>query len=92
MSGISGGRSFGTWLPAGSQSHIDTEAIRTEMYRRPIRDMLVGALYIMGLMCSGVAGYLTGQHVSENLSFWFSVGFVALYVVGLAAVKRLLER
>ena len=93
MSKTGGGRPFGTWLPAGAMKHIDTEEIRSSMYRRRVPTMLIAFLYILGLLFFGTIGFLIGrQTMVGNQICYSAIGFVILYVAGIALLRRLLER
>ena len=55
--------------------------------------MLIAFLYIVGLLLSGTIGFLIGrQTVVGSLTCWIGIGFVILYVAGIALLKRLLDR
>ena len=73
--------------------HIDTGAIRSSIFRRRIPTMVIAFLYMVGLLFSGTIGFLIGrQTVAGSQTCYFGIGFVILYVAGIALLRRLLER
>ena len=73
--------------------HTDTRAVRTAMYHRRVPDMLIAWIYIAGLLFFGTVGFLIGmQVVVESQAFFFGIGFVILYVAGVALLSRLSGR
>lgn len=73
--------------------HVDTGAIRTEMYRRRIPAMLIGFLYIAGMILFGAIGAVIGGQMTGGGQglVYFGIAFVILYIVGIALLNRLRE-
>lgn len=92
MPASTGGRTFGTGLPAAPMKHIDAKAISKDVQGKSVKDYVYAFLFLLGLVLLMAFGIVIGSDYGFRGALLAAVVLAFVYAITLSLLKRMRER